>query len=107
MESLVLLMAPFTPHLSEEMWERLGKQGSTYHADWPTFDPLIASEEEIELAVQINGKVRDHIKVPVDASEEMVKELALNCEKVVEASQGKTVRRIIVAPGKLVNVVLG
>ncbi len=107
MESLVLLMAPFTPHLSEEMWERLGKQGSTYHADWPTFDPEIASEEEIELAVQINGKVRDHIKVPVDASEEMVKERALNCEKVVEASQGKTVRRIIVAPGKLVNVVLG
>jgi leucyl-tRNA synthetase len=106
-ESLVLLMAPFTPHLSEEMWERLGKQGSTYHAEWPIFDPEIASEEEIELAVQINGKVRDHIKVPVDASEEMVKERALNCEKVAEASQGKIVRRIIVAPGKLVNVVLG
>lgn len=106
-ESLVLLMAPFTPHLSDEMWERLGKIGSTYHADWPNFDPEVASEDEIELAVQINGKVRDHIKVPANADEELVRERALNCEKVAEASQGKTVRRIIIAPGKLVNVVLG
>jgi len=106
LEKLVLILAPFAPHLADEMWERLGKSGTTYHAVWPVFDPAIAAEEEITLVVQVNGKVRDRLTVPADTDEEALKQAALSSEKVVEMLDGKQVRNVIVVPKRLVNVVI-
>jgi leucyl-tRNA synthetase len=106
LENLVLLTAPFAPHLADELWERMGKQGSTYHATWPTFDTAAAAEEEITLVVQVNGKVRDRLSVPAETSDEALKQMALASPKVVEMLNGRQVRNVIVVPRKLVNIVV-
>ena len=100
-------MAPFVPYLSEELWSRFGHKGSTYKAPWPALDAAAAAENEITLIVQVNGKLRDRITVPVGTSDEVLKSLALSSEKVIEMLNGFTVRKVIVVPGKLVNVVIG
>lgn len=107
LENLVLLSAPFAPHLADELWERMGKQGSTYHAAWPTFDAAAAAEEEITLVVQVNGKVRDRLTVPAETSDEALKQMALASRKVAEMLNSKRVRNVIVVPKKLVNIVIG
>jgi leucyl-tRNA synthetase len=107
LESLVLLIAPFAPHLADEVWSRMGKQGSTYHAAWPTFDAAVAAEDEITIPVQVNGKLRDKLTVPSTTTDAELKQLALASEKVQEALDGKQVRNVIVVPRKLVNFVLG
>ncbi len=107
LEALVLLFAPFAPHLADEVWERLGKPGSTYRAKWPVFDPNVAAEDEITLVVQVNGKLRDRLTAPATADEAALRELALANDKVREALDGKQIRKVIVVPGKLVNVVVG
>ncbi|HXG24436.1 MAG TPA: class I tRNA ligase family protein, partial [Chthonomonadales bacterium] len=107
LENLVLLTAPFAPHLADELWERMGKQGSTYHAAWPAFDAAAAAEEEITLVVQVNGKVRDRLTVPAETSDEVLKQMALASQKVAEMLNGKQVRNVIVVPKKLVNIVIG
>ncbi len=104
-ETLTLLLAPFTPHMADELWSRMGHKGTTYTAAWPVGDTQVAAEDEVTLVVQVNGKVRDRITVASDASEEAIKQLALDCEKVREALEGKTVRQVIVVPKRLVNVV--
>ncbi|MCC6731262.1 MAG: leucine--tRNA ligase [Chthonomonadales bacterium] len=106
-ESLVLLAAPFAPHLADEMWERLGKEGSTYHAAWPQADPDVAAEDEITLVVQVNGKLRDRLTVPAGTDKEGLEQAALASARVREALEGKQVRDVIVVPGRLVNVVIG
>jgi leucyl-tRNA synthetase len=106
-EALILMMAPFAPHLADELWNRMGKTGSTYHAKWPAFDAAAAAENEITLIVQVNGKLRDKLTVPVGTSDEELKRLALASEKVQEMLEDKQVRKVIVVPGKLVNVVIG
>jgi leucyl-tRNA synthetase len=103
---LVLLLAPFSPYLAAELWEMLGEKGSLLRHPWPEYDPELAREEEITYALQINGKLRSHVAVPAEAPEALVRERALAEEKVKVAIEGKQVVKVIVVPGKLVNVVV-
>lgn len=105
-ETLVLLLAPITPHLSDELWSRLGRHGSTYHAAFPVADASVAAEDEITLIVQVNGKLRDRLTAPAGATDDQLRELALQSEKLAEWTEGKEIRKIIVVPKKLVNVVV-
>jgi leucyl-tRNA synthetase len=105
LETLVLLLSPFAPHVAEEMWERLGRRFSIVDRPWPVADPAIAREEELELAVQVNGKVRGHITVPAEAPEEEVRRRALSDPKVAEQLRGQEIAKVVVVPGRLVRVV--
>ncbi|HMU94518.1 MAG TPA: leucine--tRNA ligase [Anaerolineales bacterium] len=100
------MMAPVTPHVAEELWSQLGKPYSVHTQQWPAVDEAAAKEDSIELPVQINGKVRDRIIVAAEASEEEVKAAALASEVVQKYLEGKEPRKVIVAKGKLVSVVL-
>jgi leucyl-tRNA synthetase len=103
--ALVLLLAPFAPYLAHELWEMLGEKGSLLRAPWPKYDPALAKEDEIELPVQINGKLRSRMVVSADAPEDVVHDRALAEEKIRVALQGKQIVKVIVVPGKLVNIV--
>jgi leucyl-tRNA synthetase len=104
--NLALLLAPFAPYLAHELWEMLGERGSLLKAPWPKFDAELAKEEELEIPVQINGKLRSRVVVPADATEAFVIERALADEKVQGLTAGKQVVKKIYVPGKLVNVVV-
>jgi leucyl-tRNA synthetase len=106
LETLVLLLAPFAPHVCEELWMRLGRRFSISDRNWPVADPALAQEDVVELAVQVNGKVRGHITMPRDAKEEDVKKRALEEPKVKELLDGKQIAKLVVVPGRLVSVVL-
>jgi leucyl-tRNA synthetase len=103
---LVLLLAPFAPYLAAELWETLGEQGSLLRQPWPAYDPALAKEDEITYAVQINGKLRSHVVLPAESPEDVVRERVLADEKVRAAMEGKQIVKVIVVPGKLVNVVV-
>jgi len=103
---LVLLLAPFAPYLAHELWEMLGERGNLLHAPWPQYDPALAKEEEIEIPVQVNGKLRSRIVVAADASEEDVRQRALADEKAQSFLAGKQVVKVILVPAKLVNIVV-
>jgi leucyl-tRNA synthetase len=103
-ETLVLLLSPFTPHVCEEMWERLGRRFSVVDRNWPTWSAEIAREDEVELAVQVNGKVRTRITVARELGPEDVKAQALAA--AAEHMAGKTVVNVVYVPGRLVNVVV-
>ncbi|MCL5279580.1 MAG: leucine--tRNA ligase [Planctomycetes bacterium] len=105
-ESFILLLAPFAPHIAEELWQRLGHPESLAYQCWPRYEKEIAREKQIELPVQINGKLRDRILVPVDLEEEQVKARALASGKIVAALAGKTPKKVIVVKGKMVSVVV-
>jgi leucyl-tRNA synthetase len=100
------LLAPFTPHLAEELHEWSGSATSIYDAGWPIWDEAALVEDEVEVVLQVNSKVRGKINVPVDADEAQLREWALTNERVQREIQGKQIRRVIVVPGKLVNVVI-
>jgi leucyl-tRNA synthetase len=104
--SLVSLLAPFAPYLAQELWETLGETTSLLRAPWPKYDAALAKEDEVELAVQINGKVRSRIVVPADSLREDVEAAALADEKVKAAIAGKQIVQIRVIPGRLVNIVV-
>jgi leucyl-tRNA synthetase len=104
-ESLVLMLSPFTPHMAEELWELLGHADGVVAAGWPAADDAAAREEEIEIPVQVNGKVRDRVTVPVDASEDVIKAGALAAPGVQPHVAGKQVLKVIVARGRLVSIV--
>ncbi len=99
------MMAPITPHISEELWQRLGKSGSVHVQSWPEVDELALVEDEITLVVQVNGKVRDRLVMPVSATDDEAKERALQSEGALRFTDGKTIRKVIVVPGRLVNIV--
>jgi leucyl-tRNA synthetase len=103
---LVLLLAPFAPYLASELWEMLGEQGSLLRAPWPKYDPNLAKEAELEIPVQVNGKLRGKIVVAAEADDGTVRERALADEKVKTAIAGKQVVKVIMVPGKLVSVVV-
>ncbi len=103
--NLVLLLAPFAPYLAHELWEMLGEKGNLLKAPWPKYDAALAKEEELEIPVQVNGKLRGLIVVPADAAEDFVVERALADEKVRSAIAGKQIVKKIFVPGKLVNIV--
>ncbi|HEY6970366.1 MAG TPA: class I tRNA ligase family protein, partial [Candidatus Angelobacter sp.] len=104
--SVVLLLAPFAPYLSAELWEALGEKDNLLRHPWPEYDPALAKEEEIEYPIQINGKLRSKITVPAGSTEEFVRERALADEKVRAALDGREPAKVIVIPGRLVNVVI-
>ena len=104
--SLVLLLAPFAPYLAHELWEMLGEKGNLLKAPWPKYDAELAKEQEIEIPVQVNGKLRSRVTVPADADEAFVLERALADEKVKAAIAGKQIVKKIYVPGKMVNLVV-
>jgi len=106
-ESVVLLLAPFVPHISEELWEGLGHGDGIDAASWPNYDPAAIVEDEVIVVVQINGKLRGRVTVPSGSGEEEVRSAALGDEKIRTYTEGKTVRKIIYVPGKLLNIVVG
>jgi leucyl-tRNA synthetase len=107
LETLTLLMAPLTPHLAEEMWERLGKPYSVHQQQWPEFDPELIKEDLVEIVIQVAGKVRDRMLVPADLGEEEATELAMSSERVCEHVGDAKPAKFIYVPGKLLNIVPG
>ena len=105
-EPFVLVLAPFAPHVAEELWQRLGHGSSLAHEPWPRYDENLARERQVELAVQVNGKVKDRIVVDAEADEESIKATALANERVVAALRGKAPRKVIVIKSRLVNIVV-
>ena len=104
-EAALNLLAPFAPFITEELWSRIGHKGSIHEEPWPCFDEELARPEEVTLVVQVNGKVRDRITVPAGISEAEMREIALGCEKVLRHMAGGEPKKVIVVPGKLVNIV--
>ncbi len=106
-ETMLILMAPFTPHIAEELWERTGHAYSVHTQPWPTFDPEVAKEEEITLVIQVNGKVRDRITVPADISEEEAKQRALSSEGIKKFINGNPPKKVFyVAERGMINIVI-
>ncbi|MGA9068847.1 MAG: leucine--tRNA ligase [Terracidiphilus sp.] len=106
LRTLVLLLAPFAPFIAAELWEALGEEGSVLRAPWPTSDPDLAKEDELQVPVQINGKLVEVVTVAADANSKAIEAAALAGEKVQARTAGKTVVKVIVVPGKLVNLVV-
>ena len=106
LEAAVLMLNPIVPHICHHLWHMLGKSDNAVSADWPQFDEAAMARESIELVVQVNGKLRSKISVAVDASKEEIEKAALADEKIVKFIDGKTVRKVIVVPGRLVNIVV-
>jgi leucyl-tRNA synthetase len=104
-EALPRLLAPFAPHLAEELWHRLGHPESLAYEPWPEADASLLRAATLRLVVQVNGRRRDEIEVPVDADEDAVRQAALAAEGVRRHLQGRAPRKVIVVPGRLVNVV--
>jgi leucyl-tRNA synthetase len=105
-EALVRMLSPFTPHMAEELWEMLGHRGGIVAAGWPAYDEAVAKADQIVVPVQVNGKVRGRITVDADASEEDLRALALADAAVQAHVAGKTIKKVVVAGGKLVSVVV-
>jgi leucyl-tRNA synthetase len=111
LRTFLVLLNPFAPHLSSELWETLhakfkGSRRDITEQAWPTYDERWLAEHEIEIVVQVNGKVRDRIKMPISATDEEIKEAALGSSKIRELIGGKTIRKVVVIPKKLVNIVV-
>ena len=104
-EAFVLLLAPMAPHIAEELWSKLGHGESLAYAPWPEADPAMLVEDTITLAVQVNGKRRDEIQVPAEAGKDAVEAAALASERVQKFLEGRTPKKVIVVPGRLVNIV--
>lgn len=104
--NLVLLLAPFTPHITEELWHELGQTDSVHAQQWPVYEEAALVVDEIELAVQVNGKVRDKIVVATSATKEEIEEQAFASDRVKEFTDGKTVAKVIIIPGKICNIVV-
>jgi leucyl-tRNA synthetase len=105
LEIYALMLAPAAPHIAEELWVSMGKPYSIHLQPWPEVDEAAAADEQITLVVQVNGKVRDRITVPVDIDDDAARSLALASEAVQRNLEGKAPRKVIVVPGKLVNIV--
>ena len=107
METLTILINPLMPHLGEELWNLLGHETMLTQTPWPTVDETLLTSDTITIAVQVNGKVRATITLPADANKETAEEIALSDPKIQRAMEGKSMRKFIFVPGKIVNVVAG
>ena len=105
-EAVVVILAPFAPHLGEELWLMIGKEASVFDIAWPEYDKSAIQLDEVEIIVQVNGKVRNKINAPVGIDQEAMKDLALNDEKIKEFIEDKDVVKVIAIPSKLVNIVV-
>jgi len=106
LEKLILLLGPFAPYLAEELWQEMGRQGPVFRQPWPSYDPDLAREEEIEVVVQVNGRLRSRIMVPAGTDGERLRERALKNERVQQFTAGKQIVKVIVVPDRLVNIVV-
>ena len=106
LEKFILILAPFAPHIAEELWQRLGNTDTLAYQAWPDYDKELIKEKEIELAIQVRGKIKDRIVVAADADEDLIKQKALACEKVIAAMDGKQPKKIIIIKSRLVNIVI-
>jgi leucyl-tRNA synthetase len=104
--SFVLLLAPYAPHMAEELWEKLGNTESISTADWPTYDEAKLVSDTITIVVQVNGKVRDQLVLPADVSKEQAEAAALASEKIQSWLDGNEPKKVIYVPGKLVSIVV-
>ena len=105
LETVALVLAPITPHISHELWNQLGHAGAVIDAPWPTLDENALIQDTLQLVIQVNGKLRGHIEMPASASREDVEAAARINENVLRFTEGLTIRKVIVVPGKLVNIV--
>jgi leucyl-tRNA synthetase len=105
-DALVLMISPFAPHTAEELWHMLGHVGGLAAATWPSYDPEVAKPDEVVVPVQVNGKLRSRMTAPADASEEQLRERALADPAVRAYTAGKTIRKVVIAKGPLVSVVV-
>ncbi|MEX2214261.1 MAG: leucine--tRNA ligase [Phycisphaeraceae bacterium] len=104
-EPMVRLLSPMAPHIAEELWERLGRKESLTHAPWPPYDPALLVESTVDYPVQVNGKMRGKITVPADADDQAIEAAARADEKVAAQLEGKTIRKVIVVKGRMVNII--
>ncbi|MGN1032554.1 MAG: class I tRNA ligase family protein, partial [Intestinibacter sp.] len=105
-ETIITILAPFTPHMGEELWEMIGKEGSIFDISWPEYDEKALVKDEIEIVVQVNGKVRAKLSIDADMSKEDMEKTALENEKVKASIEGKNVVKVVAVPKKLVNIVV-
>jgi leucyl-tRNA synthetase len=106
MQPFLVLLNPFAPHLSSELWETLKLPGQITAQSWPGYDEKFLIEDEVEIVIQVNGKVRDRMRMPIKASEEEIKKAALALPKIQELTTGKQIGKVVVIPKKLVNIVM-
>ena len=106
LRNIVIMLSPFVPHFCDELWEAMGETGFLFNAPWPEYDEKLTIADEITMAIQVNGKVRGSISVERTASKEDIEKMALAVENVQKHTEGKTVAKVIVVPGKIVNIVV-
>jgi leucyl-tRNA synthetase len=106
LETIVLLLYPFVPHIASELWVNLGQKKSLEEVGWPTFSEEALTEEQALIVIQVDGRLRGKVKVPLNATEQAVESEALSDPKVKGFIQGREIRRVVHVPGRLVNIVL-
>jgi leucyl-tRNA synthetase len=106
LESILILLAPFAPHITEELWSELGQEESIHKQSWPQVDETALVQDEVTVVLQVNGKLRDRIQVPAQISAQELEAQVRNLPKLPEWTQGKVIVKVITVPGKLVNVVV-
>lgn len=106
-KNLILMLSPFAPHIAEELWEAIGEKNSIFQHPWPLWIEELTKEEEIELVIQVNGKLRAKLSIPVGLSEEEIRNRAINEPRIKELTKDKEIKKIIIVKGKLVNIVAG
>jgi leucyl-tRNA synthetase len=107
LEQLLLLVAPFSPHIAEELWEAIGNSPSIFEQPWPVWDEEAAKEEQIELVIQVNGKLRTKAMIPAGMPDDEIRKIALSDQRIREVTAGKVIQKVLVVKGKLVNIVVG
>ncbi len=106
LDKVILLIAPFAPHIADELWEIIGNKTFTFEEEWPTFEEELTKEHKMNLVVQINGKIRETIPAKIGLPKEEYEKLAFDSEKIKKAVEGKEIVKVIVVPNKLVNIVV-
>lgn len=106
LDQFLIILSPYAPHLSEELWHFTGRESSVFDEKWPKYDENILKEREITIAVQINGKVRATVKIEADTNEESVKSTVLQNDRVKQYTEGKNIKKFIYIKNKIVNIVI-
>jgi leucyl-tRNA synthetase len=107
MEAFVVLLEPFAPHIAEELWNRLGYESTVAFAPWPAYDPAKLVEDDVEIVLQVNSKIKAKVRVPVGTEAEALERIALDTDAIKELIAGKSIRKVVAVKDKLVNVIAG